>query len=578
MHKLLARQLRRHFGSPDAVPAELKPFLDAVDRAYRQADDDRRLLEHSMETVSLELVDRYRRLQDALRESQKTQQALAEALAIVEATIEATADGLLIVDLAGRVIRMNRKFIELWRIPEDVLATRQDALALDFVLDQLEDPDGFAARVRELYADPEAEGFDTLLFRDHRVYERYSTPHRVGGEIVGRVWSFRDVTARLRLEEQLRQSQKMEAIGRLAGGVAHDFNNLLTVISGHIELALDDDTLTPAQRSNLEDSREAAMRAAALTNQLLAFARRQMLQPQELDLNEIVTGLRPMLTRLIGEDIAVHAELGNGLPLVLADRGQIEQVLVNLAVNARDAMPRGGELAIHTRSLADAGVLLSVRDTGDGIPAELRDRVFEPFFTTKTGKGTGLGLATVYGIVTQSGGSIDIETAEGAGTTFLIYLPASSAAGTEPRPPATAPALAALPTGRGGETILVAEDEAGVRKLVTRLLEQLGYRVLAADGGAAALELMRRHAEEVDLVLTDVIMPEVSGPDLVERLRAGGSTVPVLYMSGYTDDEIVRRGVLRPDTGFIQKPFTTLTLDRAVREAIGVARDAASAS
>jgi two-component system, cell cycle sensor histidine kinase and response regulator CckA len=588
VHKLLMRQLRRHFGSLSAVPAELQPFIDAVDSAYRQADDDRSLLEHSMETVSVELVDRYRRLQEALSESQGTQRALAEALAILEATIEATTDGLLVVDRSGRMIRTNRKFVELWRIPEPIMAGGEDAHALSYVLEQLEDPDGFLARVNELYDDPDAESYDTVRFRDQRVYERYSTPHRVAGEIVGRVWSFRDVTARLRLEEQLRQSQKMEAIGRLAGGVAHDFNNLLTVISGHLELALEDADLSPSQRSNLDESMRAAGRAAALTNQLLAFGRRQMLQPQLLDLNDVVSGLRPMLSRLIGEDILVQADLGDGLHAVLADRGQIEQVLVNLAVNARDAMPRGGDLVIHTRNAAllpecgenAAGsggmhVLLSVRDTGSGIPAELRDRIFEPFFTTKqAGKGTGLGLATVYGIVNQSGGRVEIETGDGVGTTFLIYLPS---AGPLPAGAGGVASRSRHADGDVGRTVLVAEDDTGVRRLVTRMLEQLGYAVIAVNGGMEALTLIEAQRDTVDLLLTDVVMPDVSGPELVRRLRGLGCTFPVLYMSGYTDDEIVRRGVLRLDTGFIQKPFTVGTLASAVQEALASADGASPA-
>ncbi|HEX6534023.1 MAG TPA: ATP-binding protein [Gemmatimonadaceae bacterium] len=390
---------------------------------------------------------------------------------------------------------------------------------------------------------------------------------------------FRDIGARKALEEQLRQAQKMEAVGQLAGGVAHDFNNLLTVIKVHAELARDEVDPQHPLAADLEEIRKATARAADLTRQLLAFSRKQILAPRALDLNAVVAGLEPMLRRLIGEDIAVRTRLTPGLGPVLADPGQLEQVLVNLAVNARDAMPHGGTLIIatanHESCTSDlqclaAGVMLgscvtlTVTDTGAGMSPEVQARIFEPFFTTKpTGKGTGLGLSTVYGIVEQSGGRIDVASAPGRGTAFTIYLPRVPAAGA---PLASSPACAARP--RGTETVLLVEDEDAVRRLARRILEEQGYAVLEARDGHDALAVVASHDGPLDLVLTDVVMPRMNGRALVEQLLAARPALRVLYMSGYTDDEIIRRGLHRAGTSFLQKPFTADGLAEAVRAAL----------
>ena len=288
MHKLLVRQLRRFFESAENLPLELRPFVAAVEEAYRQSDNDRALLEHSMETVSEEMADRFRRAGEALLASQRTEEELSRALSVLGATLESTTDGILVVAETGRIVRMNQKFIDLWGIPEDIQASRDDNQALEFVIGQLQDPEQFLHRVRELYDSPEADSFDVLHFKDGRVVERYSLPQRVGGKTVGRVWSYRDVTERRQLEGLLRQSQKMESIGQLAGGVAHDFNNLLTVINGRVEFLIGAPNLVGEQEEDLQEIRKAAERAGGLTRQLLAFSRKQLLQPRVLDLNRML--------------------------------------------------------------------------------------------------------------------------------------------------------------------------------------------------------------------------------------------------------------------------------------------------
>jgi signal transduction histidine kinase/ActR/RegA family two-component response regulator len=579
VHKLLDRQLKRCFGSAGDVPEVLLPFIAVVDEAYRQTEADRLLLDHSMETVSEEMVERYQLLQEALAESQRAEMEMAGALSLLEATLESTTDGMLVVDGAGKMVRMNQKFVDLWRIPEHVVSSQDDASALAFAAHQLEHPDEFLSKVHELYSHPEAESFDVLRFKDRRVFERYSKPQRVAGETVGRVWSFRDVTGRLQLEDQLRQSQKMEAIGSLAGGVAHDFNNLLMVITGHAEFLLEDLGQSRHDCPNVDEILRAASRAAELTHQLLAFSRKQILQPVVLDLNAVVVGLEPMLRRLIGEDIQTISVLSPDLSAVTADRGQMEQALMNLAVNARDAMPNGGRLIFETRNVrisdetepvrsgtipAGEYVLLSVRDNGCGVPRDLQGRIFEPFFTTKAaGKGTGLGLATVYGIVQQSGGFIWLDSEPGAGATFRIYLPRARGA---PTPGEVHPRH--RPVSAGTETILLAEDEDSVREFVRRTLERQGYSVLCGSSGREAIRIAAEDGRRIDLILTDVVMPQMGGRELVESLRGPHPNARVLYMSGYTNDEIVRGGVLQTDTSFLQKPFTGTELALAVRDSL----------
>ena len=395
------------------------------------------------------------------------------------------------------------------------------------------------------------------------------------GQVLHYEWSVADITERKRLESELRQAQKLEAIGQLAGGVAHDFNNLLTVITGRSHLALG---LLPADhaiRRHIDLIQTTAERAAALTRQLLAFSRKQVLESKVLDVNAVVSGLAPMLRRLIGEDLDFAVVPAPDLWRVKADPSQLEQVIVNLAVNARDAMPQGGTLSIETGNVeldeayarrhpgASPGrfVVLAITDTGHGMDAAVKARIFEPFFTTKEpGKGTGLGLATVFGIVKQSGGSISVDSAPGQGTTFKVYLPRVDEAVDQPATP-VAPTLA-----RGSETILLVEDDHEVRALARETLEGNGYVVISAASPAEALRLASSHPGRIHLLVTDVVLPQLSGRGLAERLTPDHRDLRVLYMSGYTDDAMMRHGVLEEGTAFLQKPFTPSALLMKVRE------------
>jgi signal transduction histidine kinase/ActR/RegA family two-component response regulator len=380
-------------------------------------------------------------------------------------------------------------------------------------------------------------------------------------------------------EEQLRQSQKMEAIGRLAGGVAHDFNNLLTAITGYSQILLMRLGADHPMRGAVENIRKASDRAAQLTRQLLAFSRKQMLEPKILDLNALVASVEGMLRRLIGENIQLVSDPAPALGRVKADPGQIEQVLFNLVVNARDAMPQGGRITLRTANLvllpgdprvesglaAGEYVVLVVSDTGTGMDAETQTRIFEPFFTTKEkGKGTGLGLSTVYGIVSQSGGHIGVESARGKGASFTILLPRVEGA---VEPAVTAPAEAGIGP-RGAETVLLVEDEDIVRSLAADALRMHGYTVLEAAHVGDALAICRHHDGRIDLVLTDVVMPELNGKELFERLLAIRADLKVLYMSGYAESGIVHDGMLDPGTAFLPKPFTPESLAAKIREVL----------
>ncbi len=424
------------------------------------------------------------------------------------------------------------------------------------------------------------QGFDIQLRRRDGSHIWVSESARAvrdeSGNVLYYEGSIEDITGRKHLEEQLFQSQKMEAVGSLAGGIAHDFNNLLTVILGYSRLSLESLEEADPLYSNMEEIRKAAERASMLTIQLLAFSRRQVLQPRVLDLNAVITDIEKMLKRLIGEDVELITRLEPNLKPVKADLGQIGQVIVNLAANARAAMHEGGSLIVETANVEldeeyarrhvelqpGSYIRLSVSDTGTGMDAATRSRIFEPFFTTKEqGKGTGLGLSTVYGIVKQSGGHIWVYSEPGQGTTMKIYLPHAEES-TEIS--AAEDHSVALP--RGSETILLVEDEDAVRGLAQLLLEESGYQVLEAANGGEAMLICEQHQGPIHLIITDIVMPRMSGPELVRRLVSIRPDIKALFMSGYTDDTIVHRGILDEGVAFLQKPFTFESLTRKVRE------------
>jgi PAS domain S-box-containing protein len=453
-------------------------------------------------------------------------------------------------------------------------------------IDLLEGTEDVKSRIRKV-ADTGYEEFETI----HRTKqgERRNVHVKaqnilVGGKAVYHcIW--RDITDHKRaeaekekLQAQLLQAMKMEAVGRLAGGVAHDFNNLLTVITGYSELLLRKIGMESPMHGQLEEIRRAGERAASLTQQLLAFSRKQIIEPRVVRLDLLVADMRAMLSRLIGEDISIHVTTGKSPGSVRVDSGQFQQVLMNLVVNARDAMPGGGKIVIETanvdldesycasHSYVTPGrfVMLAVSDTGQGMSEEVKPHIFEPFFTTKErGSGTGLGLATAYGAVHQAGGSIEVYSEVGIGTTIKIYLPRVEG---EAASPAHDDRPTILPGGT--ETVLVVEDEATVRTLCVRILERLGYKVPQAQNGAEAIAVARGYGGRIDLLLTDVVMPGMNGADLANQLVLHHPEMKVLFTSGYTDDAIVRHGVLDEGVSFIGKPYTPLALARKVREVL----------
>jgi signal transduction histidine kinase/CheY-like chemotaxis protein len=494
---------------------------------------------------------------------------------LFHATLESTADGILVVATDRRISGYNQKFLEMWHMPRMALDGLRDEDLLPIAVPQLHDPAAFQGGVQALYAQPSAVSFDVLAFKDGRVFERYSQPQKIGDQIVGRVWSFRDVTQTRHLEEELRQAQKMEAVGRLAGGVAHDFNNLLMLISGYANQILEDKKLAPAHRESCEQLVDATNRAASFTRQLLAFSRKNPIMPEVRDLNAIVTGMNKMLERLVSGNIQLVMNLSADPLPVYADPSQLELMIMNLAINARDAMPDGGVMTVSTsyeavpagdssrpEPLQTEYVLLQVADTGYGMSEDIRRHIFEPFFTTKdVGKGTGLGLSTVYGIVEQAEGYLSVDSEPNQGSTFRIFLPRST------KPISGKIKVQDLSPDTGDETILLVEDESGIRSMTRMYLESLGYRVLEASNGREAVQISRQYQDLIDLLVTDIVMPGMRGDELVPMIRRERPGLSVIFISGYPDLPNADAGIT-----VLEKPFTFPDLGRCVRFVLNEAR------
>jgi two-component system, cell cycle sensor histidine kinase and response regulator CckA len=546
--------------------------LQSYDPAIRHSERDREILTYVSQHIAVALVRKHQ--EEALRASEARHRSL----------VESAVYGMYRSSVDGKFLNVNPALVKMLGY-----ASSEELLGVDMARDIYVDRDQRAA-VIHAYSESGCLESCELLWK--RKDGRPITVRLSGnafkndsGGILGFEMIAEDVSERRTLEEQLRQSQKMEAVGRLAGGIAHDFNNLLTVIKGYSELMLDELSSADPHRMEVDEIKKAADRAATLTRQLLAFSRQQVLAPKVLDLNAVVSNMDKLLHRLLGEDIDLFTVLEPGLGRVKADPGQVEQVIMNLAVNARDAMPHGGKLTVETSNIdlddnyardhvavkPGSYVMIAVTDTGTGMTDKVKSRIFEPFFTTKeVGKGTGLGLSTVYGIVKQSGGYVWVYSEVGIGSTFKVYLPCVDAPAELP------PSQTRQPARHGSETVLLVEDEDGVRALMRQVLHKHGYNVLESRHGGEALLMCERHQGKIDLLLTDVVLEQMSGRELAERLLKVRPEMKVLYVSGYADDAIVHHGVLTEGMAFLQKPFTTESLARKVRYVLDGPRIAAA--
>jgi two-component system cell cycle sensor histidine kinase/response regulator CckA len=508
---------------------------------------------------------------------------LVESERLYRSTFDAAPLGIVHAALDGRWLRVNQRMCDLLGYSRDEL----EDVAVQALVQPDDVPDKEALLEKMANGSLDRYVLDEMRFRardGHFVWARINTSvhHAADGKPQLVIGVIEDITERRNLEAQVLQASKMDAIGSLAAGVAHDFNNLLSLVLGYSELLADGLKEGDPMRGDLNEIRAAGMRAGELTRQLLAFGRRQVLQPKVVNLAEIVAGMEKMLRRLIGEDVELTVNGASDLGVIMIDPGQVEQIIMNLAINARDAMPRGGKLTIETVAVVlDADyasdhvgvtpgpyVMLAMSDTGTGMDKDTQARMFEPFFTTKdVGKGTGLGLATVFGIVRRSGGTIWVYSEPGQGTAFKIYFPV---VGSEA---ATAHSLMPVPDSRslrGTETVLLVEDDEHVRVLTRTILRKYGYNVLEAQSGGDAFLLCEQHNATIDLLLTDVVMPRMSGRQLAERLQPLRPTMKVLYMSGYTDDAVMRHGILDSTVSFMEKPITPEALARKVREVFGL--------
>jgi PAS domain S-box-containing protein len=542
-----------------------------AERAVREANAD---FEKRVERRTMELAKANAALRIENQQRRYTEAQLQQSLSLLHSTLESTTDGILVISKDGRVSTCNRKFLDMWNIPQMALVgLRWDADLRAIAVRQVQDIEEFQAKVEDLRRHPDSVSFDTIRFKDGRIFERCSQPQRIGDQIVGRVWSFHDITHSREIEDELRQAQKMEAVGRLAGGMAHDFNNMLMLISGYAGQMLEDSRLPARHRATAQQLVEATKRAASLTRQLLAFSRKQPVVPRVLDLNRVVLDMQKLLQRLLSDRVQLVIDLQDEPVLIHADPSQIELMIMNLAINARDAMAEGGTLTMRTSAvgLPDAGrtqappteyALLEVADTGHGMSPEIKKHIFEPFFTTKEpGRGTGLGLSTVYGIVEAADGHISVESEAGQGAVFRIYVPLAAGAVSE-----EAQVQEAAP-GSGNETILLVEDEGGIRSMTKVYLETLGYSVLEAGSSSEAERVSRDYPGEIDLVVTDILMPGKRGDEMLRDIRKTRPETAAIFISGFADVQDLDSSI-----PVLEKPFAFPGLGRRVRETLDQAQ------
>ncbi len=545
-------------------------FRLEAEQSVRRANAD---FDRQVEQRTMDLAKANAALRIENQERRYAQTQLEHSVSLLNSTLESTVDGILVISNGGRVSSCNQKFLDMWHIPRIAVAGLRNEDLLASVAPQLEMPEEFLDDLETMQVKSDTVGFKLLTLKDGRIFERYSQPQRVDGAIVGRVWSFRDVTQARRLEDELRQAQKMEAVGRLAGGVAHEFNNVLMIISGYADQLLHDPQLPESDRAYCEQLIEATRRATVLVRQLLAFSRKHPIRRQTVDINAIVKDISKMLQPLLSTRIQLVVACPDKKLMVNADPSQLELMIMNLVINARDAMPDGGILSLMTSSetlreevtLPEAPkdyVVLQINDTGIGMPPEIKQRIFEPFFSTKdVGKGTGLGLSMVYGIVEQADGHITVESEPNNGTSFRIYLPLSHGQPTE-RPEE----VKTLPS-KGTATLLLVEDEVGIRLMTRKYLESLEYTVLEADTGEQAWTIFNEHKDTIQLLITDMIMPGMRGDELVRRIREERPYMPAIYISGYVDTF-----ELDPETSVLEKPFSFPELGRRVEASLAGAR------
>jgi two-component system, cell cycle sensor histidine kinase and response regulator CckA len=559
-------------------PSSMKTIFETIQEVTTQAtlSPHKKLELESESEIMREYSERLViKLEERTIELEQARDVLAKSEERYRDLFENANDIIYTLDLAGNFTSINKKGEQLTGyLREEILQMNFSALVASNFIETAQ-----KSIKEKLASSPETTVYKLEIIcknRSRLPLEISSRTMYEAGKVAGIQGIARDISERQYLEDQLRQSQKMESIGRLAGGIAHDFNNLLTAIIGYSQMAMRQLKLDDPVQKDIIEIEKAGNRAAELTGQLLAFSRKQVVQPKILDLNQVVSDIKKMLGRLIGENIELSTNLSANPGKVEAEPGQIEQIIMNLAVNARDAMPEAGTLTIETANIEldekdtqtyphmkpGPYVILAFSDTGTGMDKEIQSRIFEPFFTTKEmGKGTGLGLSTVYGIVKQSGGNIRLHSEPDKGTTFKIYLPRVEKISQEKQPPPPA-----VESFAGAEIILLVEDEDIIRQLTRKILEMNGYTVLEADNPTNALQKFDENSDKIDLIITDVVMPVMSGRELVQQLAKKGNKAKVLYMSGYTNNMLGNQEILEAGTPFLQKPFSPAALLRKIRE------------